>query len=501
MKKWLHKNIVYVIAIVILVTLFIQAYWNIKNYEANKITVNNEVMAALNNSVDSYYTNLAKSDIKSTIVHEELPENQKIPKNIEMLIDSLIKTAPETTGVISQDLKTGTIINVTSIDSNGKSLPPEVAQMLKIKNRPGSVTATGTIESKDTDSLQGLNNLATKIIISLSLDELDFKSLNKYLKDELKRKDLNFNYALSHIKEDSKPVNYGNVKNPEYQLSVDSKSAYLPSGTYIKMYYPNINLIALKEGLAGILLSFLFTIAIITSLIYLLRIIKQQKQIVLSKNDFISNISHELKTPIATSLSALEAIQHFNAADDKDKTDKYMGIASQQLKKLNVMVEKILDTASLDSDRIALQKEMTDIVPIISNVVEKHLLNTQKEISFIPETKILLANIDAFHFENVVNNIIENAIKYGGNTITVKVAPAHKHAIITFSDDGKPIDKSQRSKIFDKFYRISTQNRHDVKGYGIGLYYSKSIIEKHNGKLTLEDDDKYTIFKITIPYA
>ncbi|PZR20375.1 MAG: hypothetical protein DI539_11105, partial [Flavobacterium psychrophilum] len=128
-------------------------------------------------------------------------------------------------------------------------------------------------------------------------------------------------------------------------------------------------------------------------------------------------------------------------------------------------------------------------------------LNTQKEISFTTDSNILLASIDAFHFENVINNIVENAIKYGGDTITVKVTPEHKHAIVTIADDGKPIEKSQRTKIFDKFYRISTQNRHDVKGYGIGLYYSKSIIEKHNGKLTLEDDDKHTVFKITVLYV
>ncbi|PZR09284.1 MAG: hypothetical protein DI539_22140, partial [Flavobacterium psychrophilum] len=352
MKKWLQKNIVYLIALIILVTLFIQAYWNVKNYEANKITVNNEVLAALNNSVDTYYTNLAKSDIKSTIIDENLYSEHKMPEEIELLIDSLINNAPENSeGMITTDIESGNIVHVTHIDSTGKSIPPGIAKMLKIATKPKSVTATGSVTVPHKDSLQGLNTLATKIIISLSSDSINFKKLNKYLKDELASKNLNFKYALSHHKEDEKSVSYGNIKKPEYELSVESRSAYLPSGTHLKMYYPNINLIALKQGFAGILLSFLFTIAIITSLIYLLRIIRQQKQIVLSKNDFISNISHELKTPIATSLSALEAIQHFNASNDKEKTDKYMGIASQQLQKLNVMVEKILDTASLDSDR------------------------------------------------------------------------------------------------------------------------------------------------------
>jgi signal transduction histidine kinase len=501
MKKWLQKNIVYFIAVIILVTLFIQAYWNVKNYEANKITVNNEVLAALNNSVDAYYTNLAKNDLQSTMTTERLLEGTKVPEHIKLLVDSVMRNMPEPKGVVSDDPILGKIVEFSNVDSAGQPMPPQLREILNKAQKSGPITASGTIKIPGKDSLSGINMLATKVIISLSNDSIDFKNLTKYLNNELKRKGLNFKYALSHAQEGEITVNYGNPKNKNHELEVESTSAYLAKESHLKMYYPNINLIALKEGFVGILLSFLFTIAIIASLIYLLRIIRQQKQIVLSKNDFISNISHELKTPIATSLSALEAIQHFNASNDAEKTEKYMGIASQQLQKLNVMVEKILDTAALDSDKLALHKEMIDVVPVIKTVVEKHQLNTAKDISLVAESNILLANIDAFHFENVINNIVENAIKYGGNTIAVAVTPAAKHAVITVTDNGNPIDKNQRNKIFDKFYRVSTNNRHDVKGYGIGLYYSKNIIEKHGGKLTLEDDAKHTIFKITVPYV
>lgn len=488
----MQRNIVYFITIIILVTLAIQAYWNIKNYEANKITVNNEVLAALNNSVDTYYTNLAKSGLTPSIITQDIMPDSEIPENIRLVVDSVLANM-DTNGIITVDSTSNGNITVMNIDSSGKSVPVE------IKGMPGkaNVRATGTLKSSGPE----ITELATKIIVSISSDSIDLKGLTKYLDKELKRKGFTFNYALSHIQENKKIVNYGNPNDPEYKLSVASSSAYLPSGSKLVMHYPNINLIALKEGFAGILLSLLFTIAIITSLLYLLKIIKQQKQIVLSKNDFISNISHELKTPIATSLSALEAIQHFNASNDSEKTEKYMGIASQQLQKLNVMVEKILDTASLESKQLTLQKEMVDIIPITKNVLEKHQMNTPKNISFETESNILLANIDAFHFENVINNIVENAIKYGGNTISVRIIPGLKHAVILIADDGTPIDKSQRNKVFDKFYRISTNNRHDVKGYGIGLYYSKNIIEKHRGKLTLEDDSKQTVFKITVPYV
>ncbi len=501
MKKWLQKNIVYLIALIILVTLFIQVYWNLNNYEANRVNVNNEVQAALNTSIDTYYTNLAKTDIKSSMTHESITTGQELPKNVQSAIDSILITVDMPEGILGTGPAggAGEIAHITDLNDTVVHIVPGLSD--KTKKTQMSKSASATVTLGTNDSIQGITTLATKVIISLSLDKINFKQLTAYLNDELTRKGFDFKYALSHKQKYQKTENYNNPNDPDFKLSVESASAYLPSGSNLKMYYPNINSIALKQGLAGIILSFMFTIAIITSLLYLLRMIKEQKQIVLSKNDFISNISHELKTPIATSLSALEAIRHFNENNDPVKTDKYMGIASQQLEKLNVMVEKILDTASLDSHELALKKESTDVVALLKNSVEKHQLNTFKHIKLVTTLHTLPATVDLFHFENVINNIIENAIKYGGNSIIVTLTARLKQVEIAIADDGQPIDKSHRAKIFDKFYRVSTQNRHDVKGYGIGLYYAKSIIEKHGGKLILADDPGHTVFKITLPYV
>ena len=505
MKTWLQKNIVYFIALIILVTLFIQAYWNIKNYEANKTTVNNEVLAALNNSVDSYYTNLAKSDIKSSINHENVLTGKNVPGNIKSMIDTMIIGMDITEDMIRDNPPSGRNIVHFMDEDTTEPVAVDITEMLKKEKASRKITASATVSGSvaDADTVVNITTLATKIIISLSSDNINFEELTKYIDEELKRKGFDFKYALSLTRENQKTVNYKNPKDPGYELSVESRSAYLPSGSHLKMYYPNINLIALKESFAGMALSFLFTLAIIASLSYLLKMIREQRQIVLSKNDFISNISHELKTPIATSFSALEAIQNFNASNDTEKTEKYMGIAAQQLQKLNVMVEKILDTASLESNQLALHKEAVNIVPLLQSAIEKQQISTSKHISFITKSDIIHANIDVFHFENVINNIIENAVKYGGNSITVylQLLPIMKQAEISISDDGNPIDKSQRNKIFDKFYRVPTSNRHDIKGYGIGLYYSKNIIEKHGGKLMLLDDSKLTVFKITVPYV
>ncbi|MFK7749551.1 MAG: sensor histidine kinase, partial [Kordia sp.] len=121
-----------------------------------------------------------------------------------------------------------------------------------------------------------------------------------------------------------------------------------------------------------------------------------------------------------------------------------------------------------------------------------------KTLSFRSNIEDLPMEVDPFHFENAITNLIDNALKYGGNTIEVNVAKVLETVEITVSDNGNPIDKSQREKIFDQFYRIPKGNTHDVKGFGIGLYYTKKIIEKHNGTIQLVPNANHTIFKITL---
>ena len=195
----------------------------------------------------------------------------------------------------------------------------------------------------------------------------------------------------------------------------------------------------------------------------------------------------------------MEAIQHFGALKDPEKTQKYLSISDKQLKKLHLMVEKLLETATLDSENLLLQKETVDVVDFVQKITEKQqALTTAKTIQFSSNIKHFSIDLDIFHFENVINNLIDNALKYGGNQIEVNTTKVMKTVEITIADNGNTIDKSQREKIFDKFYRIPKGNTHDIKGFGIGLYYTKKIIEKHNGTIQLVSDATHTIFKITL---
>ena len=280
----------------------------------------------------------------------------------------------------------------------------------------------------------------------------------------------------------------------------NSNSSYFQDNNHFNLIHTNPSKETLRRSLTGILLSLLLSLAVISSLFYLLKIINQQKELAEIKNDLISNITHEFKTPITTVSTAIEAIDNFNMIDDKEKTKKYLNISSVQLKKLHQMVEKLLETATLDSEKLMLQKEEVNLVDLVEKITTKHqLINENKSVSFSSNISEITSNIDIFHFENAISNLIDNAIKYGGNEIEVNLNSVLNTIEISVADNGNGIEKNQQEKIFDKFYRVPKGNTHDVKGFGIGLYYTKKIIEKHNGIINLVPNIKNTVFKIILP--
>ena len=227
--------------------------------------------------------------------------------------------------------------------------------------------------------------------------------------------------------------------------------------------------------------------------------IKKQKKIDEIKNDFINNITHEFKTPITTIGTALEGMSKFNPENDRIKNQKYIAMSFNQLHKLENMVEKILETATLNAKDLQLNKESINLVLFLESLVEKHLAITNKIIDCTFENDKMFIYGDVFYLENAFSNLLDNAIKYGGNKIQINCFTEKKMITIDIKDNGNSISESEARNIFEKFYRIPKGNIHDVKGYGIGLYYSKSIIEKHKGRLVLILSNN-TTFRTQLPH-
>ena len=496
-------------------TIAIQLYWNYKNYQENKRQISNEIQLSFDNAIEEYYADLAKSDYLTILGSQKSyinPKSDPLSQTVDIQISKfdfsedhpLSKKGKDS---VVDELKNG-LVKIFINDSLKKRDSSSLRfTQITGKNTGYNFDTHGNLKKmnvykgkKASDSLRLLKNLKP-IFISFLRDSIEYDVIDSLLKNQLNQKKIELQYAINHLKNGTLFFQTKHVSLKQNHQTINSKSTYLRGDDQFKLLYDSPNFVALKRSFTGILLSLLLSIAVISSLFYLLKIINKQKELAEIKNDLISNITHEFKTPITTVSTALEAIDTFNVLDDKEKTKKYLSISSIQLKKLQLMVEKLLETAALDSENLLLKKESINIVDLIEKVAKKYqLIETKKEIYFSSNIKEALLHVDTFHFENAISNLLDNALKYGGSNIEVNINAVLDTLEISIADNGSGIDKNQRDKIFDKFYRIPKGNTHDVKGFGIGLYYTKKIIEKHNGTILLVANAKNTVFKITLPY-
>lgn len=487
MNKKNYKWVVYFIGVTIVTTIAVQVYWNYREYELNKQNLISKVQQSLDNSVEAYFANLTKSGIITFTSSDK--------KNSKEITDTI---------VVSTKSRRGLRKKVDSTLQNIAKLKNQKPLFINSQRNHAFFSPNDVIP-------KNIDSLISKVFISISRDTLDLKKLDTYLSEEFKCKHLRIDYALKYdyfewISEDNydkKTIDYQLKNFPEKHLTVISNSAYLPHSSHLELQFTNETAILLKNSFISILLSLILSISIIASLIYLLKTIYKQKQLAEVKNDLINNITHEFKTPIATISTALEAMKNFNALDDKIKAEKYISIANAQLANLNMMVEKILETAALNNEQLVLNKQPVVIAELIAHVVDNYkIMVPEKIINFKNTLGDISLNMDKFHFGNAIGNIIDNALKYGGKTISIELSSLKNDIVIMIKDTGNGIPKSQKDKVFEQFYRIPTGNTHNVKGFGIGLYYTKNIIEKHGGTISVVYDAKNaTLFKIVLPNA
>ena len=507
MKDSKYRWILYTIVLVIIATIGIQVYWNYKNYETNKQQLANDVQTSLDKAVDDYYANLAE---ETTMGLSLSGSRQKDIFEEGGLLEQITGQIDEGNQTFSKvDFSSDTLDGVTII--RGFKVDSMMAKHEKEHKSISIDSFSAQIKTlkKENDSIDfpDFEMLTSKVVISITNDTLNIKKVDSLLKIELSRKNIFSTYDLHYL--DGKKNSLKETKDLKSTieksdgarlLTTFSKSTFLPKNSLLGITYANQTQVVLKRILGGILLSFLLVLTVISCLFYLLKIIKHQKQLAEVKNDLISNITHEFKTPIATIGVALESIKDFNVIDDKEKTKNYLNMSSDQLTKLNTMVEKLLETATLDSNSVNLNKEEINLVDFIQNAIKRNtVLLNEKRIVFNHSQDLIPAHIDTFHFDNAINNIIDNAIKYGGKEIYIDLKRLKNKIELSISDNGNTLKKIHKDKIFEQFYRVPKGNKHDVKGFGIGLYYTKTIIKKHQGTIALELSNKKTTFKITLP--
>ncbi len=488
------SSILYFISVVILATLSIQFYWNYKNFKDGKQQLIREVQSSVDNALASYYIELADRNTIGISIKEDgsLIENPQVDSLLRK-IDRSGNGLDFLDNIDPRDISEINIINGSEL-RNKDTVFGAVNSSAKHRDLNNFFNDTQSL-----NTTRDMTQLASRIILSLNTDTLEIPVLNNHINEQLAAKNINIDYAYIFRKNEGVTQEFNTGIVDDNILNTSSNSAYLPKNSSFELYISNLTTTVLQKNMLGIVLSAVLVAAVVVCLFVLLKIINHQKQLAELKNDLISNITHEFKTPISTAKVALEGIQNFNEENDPVKTKNYLQISNAQLDKLQLMVEKLLETATLDGNNLHLNREEVQLAPMISELIVRHRnLMPSKNFDFTAEQQNLVIPADPFHLENALNNLLDNAAKYGGNKIEIAVSVEDHMIQIRISDNGIGLTKGQAGHVFEKFYRVPKGNTHDIKGFGIGLYYTKNIIEKHGGEIKLHLN-QHTNFIITLP--
>lgn len=275
-----------------------------------------------------------------------------------------------------------------------------------------------------------------------------------------------------------------------------------PVGYQLKLgnSYPYL----LRQMASPILFSLFLVGVTIFSFMMLYRSLIRQRKLAALKNEFISNITHELKTPIATVSVAMEAISNFNALSDPERTKEYLAISQNELQRLSLLVDKVLKLSMFEKKEIDLKWEPVELKGIVEEVISSMKLQIEKQgavVSAAFEGNSVI-EADRLHLLSVVFNLLDNALKYGNGKMGISFHVREKENFIEMvvADNGIGIAEEYQDKVFEKFFRVPAGDTHNIKGYGLGLSYVYHVIEKHKGTIRMESEEgKGTSFIITLP--
>jgi two-component system phosphate regulon sensor histidine kinase PhoR len=275
---------------------------------------------------------------------------------------------------------------------------------------------------------------------------------------------------------------------------------------FLVIIIPNQRAIVFREIFWFILGTIFFTIIITTAFFITIRALLRQKKLSEIKSDFINNMTHEFKTPIATISLAVDALKNEKVIGDKEKSNYFTNIIREENKRMNKQVEAILQAAMLDKKEIQLNIKKVSAHELIKNAVNNINLplaekNGQLELHLDAKNDLIMA--DDVHFTNLINNLLDNAMKYSKESnllIKLTTESSSTHLKIRIDDNGIGMNKETLTRIFEKFFRAHTGNIHNVKGFGLGLSYVKTMVEAHKGTIKAESTlGKGSTFIINLP--
>ncbi|HOX83669.1 MAG TPA: HAMP domain-containing sensor histidine kinase [Chryseolinea sp.] len=362
-------------------------------------------------------------------------------------------------------------------------------------------------DSHDGDSLvHALRPLVSRIrenrqqrffSIRLKSDTIPITIVNGVYRSSLLKAGFNTAFFLTRLE----PPPDGHIKK---EFDDPDKVILTPSGAF-QIQFPGLQWIIFRKIIPQILFALFLTLITISAFIILYKSLRSQQRLMEIKNDFINNMTHELKTPVATVSVAIEALQNFNVLDNPKLASEYLSIAQSELKRLTLMTDKILKTSVFEKNGIDMHRENVDVNQMVLEVIDSMELVASKQkatISFKKEGENFTVNGSAEHLENVFYNLLDNAIKYSHEKSIIEITIKELAHYVTYSihDNGIGIPKSYQKKIFDKFFRVPHGDIHTTKGYGLGLSYVASVVKSHGGTVQVESEEgRGSCFVVSLP--
>ena len=508
MKRHLLAILSTIFAIAAIVLVFIQ----ISQTEKSSKMSENLFNISVNNAMDEVFSQFDQMKIEDYVSQKERYRLQRYRRIDEMneKMQDIIRLNNElfydesriAFGISTQD--SAFPLPSTHLSTEEENALAQYNTLLNARNRLIS----------NLNSTQGKNGKAVDITSGVDASNLNFPLLDSLIREELIINGVDIKPAIGVLLSDADSLLYYSADaNPDNLRTTAYKYSFHPHGIasdenlFVVLAFSATPMILSSDTNLYMILSIFMLLLITLLFIFSLRTIYSQRKLDEMKTDFINNMTHEIKTPIATIGLACEMLGDESVTSDADTRSNFINIISDENRRMRILIETLLQSAKMSGKNFSLSPKEIDLNSIVLSSIKNFKLTIQNRhgviethLGEIPGT--LYA--DEVHISNMVHNLIDNAIKYSDHEphITVSTYTQDNNAILEVADNGIGIAKEDQKHIFEKFYRVSTGNVHNVKGFGIGLNYVSQVVALHNGKISLASElGQGSTFTIALPLA
>lgn len=378
------------------------------------------------------------------------------------------------------------------------------------------------LQIKETRDLLNKSKYINDIIVQAFREDLfmnateriDYELLQSVIQEESLRSDLGSKFEFRVVNHENEPLN-PTVNIANYNLKLDNhiyETELFPADIFhkelkLQIHFPEKTRFIWKQLTWVILVTVIVLAAIIVSMVLLTKTLLNEQNYNSMKSDFISNMTHEFKTPISTISLACEALTDKDMSNDANPDNPFVKMIREENKRLESLVESILQSAVIEKGELKIKPELINIHDVLTQVVKNaklRVLSQHGELHLHLKAQNYQVEADSMHITNVFANLLDNAIKYCDKAPFIEVTTSNETGgwfVCTISDNGIGIKKEHQARIFEKLFRVPTGNVHNVKGFGLGLSYVKTIIDLHGGKIEVESQLGHgSTFKIKLKY-